>query len=119
MILIVDDQQELARVLQRVLKRYGYDAETVTGGEEALAYLEGQIPELVLLDVMMPGVSGIDVLRNMKGQAVLEAVPVVIYTAGSTPEQEAEAERLGACGLLRKGTVSLETLLAVVRQYAA
>ena len=89
--------------LQRVLCSYGYTVDIVGSGEAALAYLARCRPRLVLLDVMMPGLNGTEVLRIVRASPDLSNIPIVFYTAGTTPDNDFDARKLGASALLRKG----------------
>src|SRR5437763_1707134 len=79
MILLVDDLADSCRALVRLLKLSGYQAECVSSGDQALAVMKAIKPQLVVLDEMMPGKSGIDVLRELKSRPELADVPVLFY----------------------------------------
>ena len=66
-ILIIDDERQTAEMLERLVRRLGYPAHAAFGGQQALAYMRDDLPELVILDFMMPHVDGIGVLRRMRG----------------------------------------------------
>src|SRR5687767_12792727 len=76
MILIVDDHPDTCGFLVRLLGKRGYAATCAASGEAALAALAGVRPSLIVLDYMMPGMSGLDVLRRIRSDAALAAVPV-------------------------------------------
>ena len=80
-VLVADDEFDLARTLQAILEGEGYAVETFGNGRQVLERLQGQKPGLVLLDVMMPSVSGLEVLRAMKGTPGLDDIPVVLMSA--------------------------------------
>jgi CheY-like chemotaxis protein len=103
MILVVDDHQDVAQGLVRLLQRSGYQAEAVDDGETALRFLEHIRPEAVLLDVMMPEMDGLQVLRAIRQDALCGDVPVVMFSADGTEARKQEALELGANGYLVKG----------------
>ena len=92
-ILIVDDEPNICEVLRTILVKEGYTAITATDGEEALAKFSSMHPDLVLLDVMMPGMNGYTVMREIQKRS---NVPVILVTAKSEPNDEALGLDLGA-----------------------
>ncbi len=96
LILIVDDQIEACRPLQLLFKHLGHRGVCVTSGEDALAYLRTKLPDLMILDVMMPGMDGIEVLRRVRADPSTSGVPVVMFSAVSDPGFMAHAREKGA-----------------------
>ena len=80
-LLVVDDDPSNRELLKRRVKRMGYSARVVSSGEEALALLETERFDLVLLDYMMPGLSGLETLQRMKGSSRLRTIPVIMLSA--------------------------------------
>src|SRR3954463_13068799 len=95
-LLVVDDVEENRDLLSRRLKREGFGVMTAEGGAAALATLGSSRIDLVGLDVMMPGISGLEVLRTMRGNPALAAVPVIMATARTDSKDVIEALDLGA-----------------------
>ena len=95
-ILVVDDNEFNRDVLQRRLARHGYAITQATGGEEALALIATQRFDLVLLDVMMPDVSGLETLAEVRKVHSLADLPVIMVTAKSQSDDVVEALKLGA-----------------------
>ncbi|HEV2293636.1 MAG TPA: response regulator [Tepidisphaeraceae bacterium] len=118
MILIVDDQKDSGTALERLLRYTGHEAVSVTGGSEALAMLHLRKPSLVVLDVNMPEMDGLTVLRTIKQRDELKDVRVAMYSADTQHETMVEARRLGAVEFLVKGTVSFEKLVARICELA-
>ena len=83
-ILVADDEFDLAGTLRAILEGEGYSAEVCTNGREVLERLKARKPDLVLMDVMMPLMSGYDVLREMKRTPGLDGIPVVLMSAAPT-----------------------------------
>jgi len=86
-ILVADDDASIRNYLTRFLTSCGYEVEAVESGEAAIARLgNAPSPDLVLLDVMMPGVDGIDVLKTIRAHPQHKDLPVVVYSALSDPD---------------------------------
>lgn len=115
MLLIVDDSRDFTEVLARLLRYHGYEAQTAMSGTDALTWLNVQTPSLILLDVMMPEMSGIDVLRTLRSDEKNADIPVIILTAGCTPQEEQEARTLGVSGMLRKGSVEIAEIVTAIQ----
>jgi CheY-like chemotaxis protein len=95
-LLVVDDDPSNRELLRRRVKRMGYSARVVSSGEEALALLESERFDLVLLDYMMPGLSGLETLQRMKASARLRTIPVVMLSASDDIERMVECTLQGA-----------------------
>lgn len=80
-ILIVDDDQPIRNLVRQIVQRLGYPSRDAANGEEAIAQLEAQLPDLLVLDLMMPKVSGWEVLEWLKERGHLPSLPVVVLTA--------------------------------------
>ncbi|RPH78831.1 MAG: response regulator [Nitrospiraceae bacterium] len=96
-ILLVDDEPGILKVLSIKLRVSGYDVVTTAGGQEALDLIDSASPDIVLLDVIMPGVDGLEVLRKLR---VNSRLPVFVFSASSENAQKAMS--LGADGFLAK-----------------
>ena len=79
-ILIVEDTEETALFLSQILEDHGYDYQVARNGVEAIAALQENRPDLVLLDIMMPRKSGIQVFRDMKSAPGLSHIPIIVVT---------------------------------------
>ena len=115
-ILVVDDSADTAKPLARLLTHLGHRGVYVTSGEEALAYVRGQLPDLMLLDVMMPGIDGMEVLRALKSDPRTEQLPVVMFSAVSDPEYRRHAISKGATDYWVKTSIDFEELRYRVEQ---
>jgi DNA-binding response OmpR family regulator len=80
-VLIVDDTKDILLVVSRRLESWGYEALTASSGEEGLKVAEEQLPDLILLDIMMPKMKGRDVCARLKADARTKHIPVIFLTA--------------------------------------
>ena len=80
-ILIVDDTKDILAVVSRRLQSWGYEALTAESGEEGLQIAEERVPDLILLDIMMPKMKGRDVCARLKANPKTERIPVIFLTA--------------------------------------
>ena len=99
-ILIVDDEEMMGLVLSGVFEDSGYIVRTATTGEEALRMLSERLPNVLLMDIIMPGLSGLDVLRRIK--SVDDGIPVILMTAMAGVAGAVEAMRSGAFDYIAK-----------------
>lgn len=116
-ILIVDDEPILRQLFQKVLEHDGHVVMTAENGREALAVLRERVPDLILLDLLMPTMDGTTFLRLMRRHADWASVPVVIMSAVAN---EAHVRNVGALGVkdyLLKAGFSLPALRARIRKY--
>ena len=113
-ILIVDDMPANVKLLEDLLGFHGYDVEAATSGEEALAAIRERTPDLVLLDVLMPGMSGYEVCRKVRADPTLAMLPVVMVTALEDREERVKGLDAGADDFLSK-PINPPELVARVR----
>jgi DNA-binding response OmpR family regulator len=88
-ILIAEDDRDIADLVAHYLRKFKWEAHVVTAGDEALAYVRANPVDLVLLDVMLPGLSGLEVCRVLRSDVATAAIPVIMITA-----RTAEADRV-------------------------
>lgn len=113
-VLVVDDVPDNVEILRMRLASLGYDVVEANDGEEALAKIAADPPDLVLLDVMMPKVDGLEVVRRMKADKTLPFIPVIMVTAKTTPKDVVAGLDAGADDYLTK-PVDHGALIARVR----
>ncbi|MHB1224825.1 MAG: response regulator, partial [Gemmatimonadaceae bacterium] len=101
-ILIVDDHQDNVELLQARLEARGYEIDTATDGQEALARVAAVPPDLILLDVMMPIIDGIEVARRLKADTTLPFIPIIMQTALDATESKVEGLDAGADDYITK-----------------
>jgi DNA-binding response OmpR family regulator len=95
LIFIVDDDPDVRELVKYKLVQQGHDVRTASDGQEALRLVPAAHPALLLLDVMMPGISGFDVLTQLRAQEATKMLPIIMLTAKA---QEADVERGLALG---------------------
>lgn len=110
-ILLVDDDPLIIRMYQNRLSTDGYKVCTAQNGEEALAEVAKEKPALILLDVMMPQMNGVETLKVLKKEEHTRDIPVIILTnLGDREEDVQNAKKLGALEYLVKSEISLKEL---------
>jgi len=95
-ILIVDDDLDILRLVEIVLKRSGFSVATAKNGYDALTYLQTEMPDLVVLDVAMPGMTGFEVLEKIKSLERTRQIPVMMLTARNNKDEIVRAVQAGA-----------------------
>lgn len=112
-ILIVDDEQIFCKALSKFLAKKGYDSLVAYEGQRALEQIQKEKPDLITLDIRMPGINGYEVLTQVK---VLEKAPkIVVVSAIDRPNMEEYLERAGADAVLHK-PVDLDELVRVIQK---
>jgi len=101
-ILIVDDNETNRDILVTRLERHGYELIQATNGEEALESIRGNLPDLVLLDIMMPKIDGVEVCRQIKGDANFPFTPIILVTAKADSKDVVAGLEAGADEYLTK-----------------
>src|SRR5688500_12635891 len=109
-ILVVDDEKDAREMLDRWLRRSGYDVALAAAGWEALLKLDERRIDLILLDMMMPGLDGGTFLKILRGTARKQATPVMIVTAMERPEAEKALGDSRVEGVIVKNQEFLEDL---------
>lgn len=118
LVMVVDDSITVRRVTQRLLQREGWRVALAADGLQALELLQGERPALVLSDIEMPRMDGFDLVRNIRADAQLADLPVVMITSRIAAKHRAHAQSLGVDHYLGK-PYGEDELLALVRRYAA
>jgi two-component system, OmpR family, alkaline phosphatase synthesis response regulator PhoP len=95
-VLVVDDEPNIRAMVRDLLELSGYDVREAPNGAEALQALEAERPDCMVLDIMMPGLSGIDVLAAIRSRPELESLPVLLLSAAGDDQTTWEGWRAGA-----------------------
>ena len=103
-ILVVDDEVSLVQLCQLILEGAGYEVRGALSGRQALNMITEEMPDLILLDVMMPGMNGLEVCRHIRQQYANGVPRILIYTADDCEETIQNSIRAGADACLTKDT---------------
>lgn len=101
-ILIVDDSSTELHVLTSILNKSGYEAVTAQNGEEAIHIAKKQLPDLILMDVVMPGINGFQATRELSSNPDTAKIPIIIVTTKDQQTDKVWASRQGAKDFLVK-----------------
>jgi DNA-binding response OmpR family regulator len=101
-ILLVDDDINLTELLKLVFESRGFGVTIADSGEETLEILQNELPEAILLDLMMPGISGLEVCKRIRSDPRTSNIPVIVLTAKTGPESRTELMEAGATDYLVK-----------------
>ncbi len=112
-VLIVDDDPDTQKILTKLLGFMKWQTQVASGGEEALARIAERPPALIMLDIMMPGMNGVETMSALKRNPATRDIPVVIISALGSDQR---FKRLGATDVLAKGNFSLPEISRVVNQ---
>ncbi|NJO74132.1 MAG: hybrid sensor histidine kinase/response regulator [Leptolyngbyaceae cyanobacterium RM1_406_9] len=112
-VLVVDDSPDNTFLIQAILEEEGYKIDVLNNGSDALAYIDASPPDLLLLDVMMPGMDGFEVTQRIRKNAKLPFIPILLITAHDQP-RVSQGLDIGADDFIRK-PVEFDELLARVR----
>jgi len=94
-ILVVDDDSKNLDILSRLLKARGYETTTASDGAEALAKARATMPDLILMDLKMPGMDGYETTRHLKADPRSAGIPIIVFSASAMDEHMREAQRAG------------------------
>ena len=111
-VLLVDDEQKFVEALSERLQMRDMENETVYDGEEALSFVDDKEPDVMILDLKMPGIDGMEVLRRVKKK--FPAIQVIILTGHGTDRDEEESRRIGVYDYLKK-PVDIEVLVSRIK----
>jgi DNA-binding response OmpR family regulator len=95
-ILLIEDTLEMQKLIQTNLSARNYKVITGADGEQGLALAHRQPPDLILLDIRLPGITGWNVLKTLKSDSELKSIPVIIMTASETTDDSKQAIEMGA-----------------------
>lgn len=115
-VLIVDDEANIVISLEFLMEQAGYTVDVARTGEEAIEKIDNFQPDLVLLDVMLPGVNGFDILQRIRQHFTLHQMAVIMLTAKGREVEVTKGLALGANAYITK-PFSTRDLLAEVRRY--
>ena len=115
-ILVVDDQEDNRRILRDLLTSAAFEVIEATTGEDAVTLAEAQTPDLILMDIQLPGIDGYEATRQIKAKPALKTTPLIVVTSYALSGDEAKAFTAGADAYVSK-PFSPRALLAKVREF--
>ena len=115
-ILVVDDQEDNRRILRDLLTASGFEVIEGKTGEEGVALAEERGPDLILMDIQLPGIDGYEATRQIKAKPALSATPLIVVTSYALSGDDAKAFAAGADAYVSK-PFSPRALLAKVREF--
>ena len=101
-ILVIDDEEDILELIKYNLIKEGYKVECVISGEEAIAKAKSELPDLIVLDLMLPGVDGLDICKQLKSNSNLAHIPIIMLTAKSEDSDIVIGLELGADDYITK-----------------
>lgn len=118
LILVVDDEAMARTMASKLLEKAGYLTETVESGDECLRFIATQRPDAILLDMLMPGMTGLEVLEKLRAANAYKGIPVLLVTAKGQPEIVRQAAALGVADFIVKPFHSLDLIARVKKKVA-
>lgn len=112
-VLLIEDEPNITEAIRFLLTREGWQVETHAEGEDAVQRILSAQPDLVILDVMLPGKSGMDILRELREHEDMQAMPVLMLTARGQLRDREMAEKAGVSRFMTKPFSNTEVLTAV------
>ena len=114
-VLIVDDEPDIVDLVQKILEKNGCVMCSASNGDEALEKVESEKPDLILLDVIMPGKTGLEICKILKSQQKTRSIPVVMFTVLGREIDKEYARQAGADGFLGK-PFNMDDLISEVKK---
>ena len=114
-IIIVEDDAVVGFVYRTYLKKEGFEVEVMTDGEAGLARIHAICPDAVLLDLMLPKLSGVELLKKMRAEPALSQIPVMVFTNAYIPAMIDEATQAGANKVFNKANISPHEIVQALK----
>lgn len=112
-ILVVDDNEDTLKIVGKILAVERYQVKTAKDGQEALRSIDNETPALILLDIMIPKIDGFEVCRTIRGNPLMDHIPILIISARIDDAAQRKASTLGANGYLVKPIIPADILQKV------
>jgi len=112
-VLVIEDEPNIVEAIRFILIRDGWDVSTLSDGGQAEDTIRARRPDVVILDVMLPGRGGFEILAALRADAETQTLPVLLLTAKGQGRDRAEAERMGASQFMAKPFSNAEILASV------
>ncbi len=115
--MIVDDDPRILGSFRGALESVGYEVVIVDSGEKVISIMKREAPDLVLLDIMIPKINGLDVLNAIKSEPKLTETKIIILSALSDKETQSRANKLGAVDYYVKSNVTIEKIIDNINRH--
>jgi two-component system cell cycle response regulator DivK len=115
-ILVVEDQEDNRRIVRDLLTSAGYEIIEAASGEEGITLAESRLPDLILMDIQLPGLDGYETTRRIKGNPAIRHIPIIAVTSYALSGDDAKALEAGCDAYVTK-PFSPRALLAKIREY--
>ncbi len=112
-VLLIEDEPNIIEAISYILSKDGWTVHTHSDGETAMDKVLQAVPDLIILDVMLPGRSGYDILRDLRAESLTKTVPVMMLTARGQAKDREMAERLGVTRFMTKPFSNADVLESV------
>ena len=99
---VIEDEAHIRHLLRAILEKDGHGVELFANGENFLTHLESHLPDLIILDIMIPGIGGLQILKNLQEKEKTKGIPVVLLTAIAQESVVVQGIKLGAKDYIRK-----------------
>lgn len=116
LILVIEDQEDNRRIVRDLVTSVGYELVEATSGEEGVAMVETNAPDLILMDIQLPGIDGYETTRRIKANPAFQHIPIIAVTSYALSGDERKAREAGCDDYVTK-PFSPRVLLAKIRQY--
>ncbi|MDP8253959.1 MAG: response regulator [Candidatus Kaelpia aquatica] len=118
-ILIIEDEPEQIKLISMRLKANGYDVTSTEVAREGLRIAKEEKPDLILLDILLPDINGLEVAENLKSDIITKEIPIIAFTALGTPDIEEQCKEAGISDFLRKPYESQDLIDKIKKQLEA
>jgi two-component system cell cycle response regulator DivK len=115
-VLVVDDHEDNRRILRDLLASAGYEVIEATTGDDGVAMAKARTPDLILMDIQLPGIDGYEATRRIKADDALRRIPLIVVTSYALSGDDAKALAAGADAYVAK-PFSPRAMLAKIREY--
>ncbi len=116
-ILFIEDDPLILKIYSTRLSADGHEVLTAGNGEEGVQVAQQSMPQLIVLDIMMPKMDGFAVLKELRGNAAFQAVPILVYSNLGREDEMAKAKDLGATESIIKANISPTEMVKKIKQY--
>jgi two-component system phosphate regulon response regulator PhoB len=113
MVLVVDDNEDTVRIVEAILRSAGFEVSVATNGRQGIEIAEASAPELIILDIMMPVMDGVEALHKLRGSPKTSRIPVILLTAKTQDEDVIAGYQIGADYYMTKPFTAKQLLYGV------